>query len=209
MKKISIIEALNELKLYDSKINKAIQNGKFIGSAKISSDRIGVQSKTEFKDLATANYQSVNDLISNRNKLKAAIVQSNAVTNVVINGNTMTVAEAIERKTNIEYEQNLLNVLKQQYYMASETVLRENKKVDEQVTKLLETLIGKDSDKKINKDDQEAIEKPYREKNEFELVDSIGLLKEIEKLESSIDGFNSNVNTALTLSNAITTIEID
>ena len=34
MRKISITEALNELKLYDSKIMKAITNAKLVGAAK-------------------------------------------------------------------------------------------------------------------------------------------------------------------------------
>lgn len=208
LRKISITEALNELKLYDSKINKSIQNGKFIGSAKTTSDRIGVQSKENFERLAKSDYQSVNDLILNRSKLKSSIVNSNAITKVNINGTEMTVAEAIERKSSIVYEQNLLHILKQQYNDASNTVLRENKKVDEQVNKLLETLVGKDSEKKITKEDQEAIEKPYRDKNEFSLVDPMNLYEEIQKLEAKIDGFNSNVNTALVLSNATTFIEI-
>jgi len=42
MRKISITEALNELKLYDSKITKAINNTTFCGAAKKSSDKVGV-----------------------------------------------------------------------------------------------------------------------------------------------------------------------
>ena len=97
MRKISITEALNELKLYDSKINKAIANAKLASAAKKSSDKVGVVKKEEFEERAKASYQSVTDLIANRNALKSAIVKSNAVTEVTINGKTMTVAEAIER----------------------------------------------------------------------------------------------------------------
>jgi hypothetical protein len=207
-KKISITEALNELKLYDAKINKAISSGKFVGAAKKSTNLIGVQTKETFNDNAKSGYQSVIDLISNRNKLKSAIVKSNARTEVNINGKVMTVAEAIERKNSIQFEINLLNTLKIQYTSASSTVLSENKKVDQQIDKLLETFTGKDTDKKITKEDQSAITDPYREKNEFELVDPLGLYDKMLTLEADIDGFNSNVNTALVLSNATTFIEI-
>jgi hypothetical protein len=207
-KRISITEALNELKLYDAKINKAIGSGKFIGAAKKSTNLIGVQTKETFNDNAKSGYQSVIDLISNRNKLKSAIVKSNARTEVNINGKVMTVAEAIERKNSIQFEINLLNTLKIQYTSASSTVLSENKKVDQQIDKLLETFTGKDTDKKITKEDQSAITDPYREKNEFELVDPLGLYDKMLTLEADIDGFNSNVNTALVLSNATTFIEI-
>ena len=65
------------------------------------------------------------------------------------------------------------------------------------------------SDKKISKEDQEAIEKPYREKNEYEFIDPIGIYDKMLELESDIDGFNSEVDTKLVLSNATTFIEID
>lgn len=209
MRKISITEALNELKLYDSKITKAITNATFCGATKKSSDKVGVIKKEDFDERAKASYQSVTDLIANRNALKSSIVKSNAVTEVEIDGKVMTRAEAIERKNSIEYDETLLNEMKRQYANATATVDKENKKVDSKVDDLLTTLIGKDSDKKLNKEDQEAVEKPYREKNEFEFVDPLGLYEKIQALESDIDGFKSNVDTVLVLSNATTFIEID
>ena len=209
MRKISITEALNELKLYDSKILKAITNAKLVGAAKKSSDKVGVFKKEDFEDRAKASYQSVTDLIANRNALKSAIVKSNAVTEVTVNGKTMTVAEAIERKNSIDYDETFLTEMKKQYACATDTVTKENKKVDNKVDELLATLIGKDSSKDISKESQEAIEKPYRAKNEYEFIDPIGLLDKIEILEAEIDGFKSEVDTRLAVANSITMIEID
>lgn len=209
MRKISITEALNELKLYDSKISKAINNAKLAGAAKKSSDKVGVVKKEEFIDRAKASYQSITDLISNRNTLKSAIVKSNAITEVTINGKTMTVAEAIERKNSIAYDESLLSEMKKQYASDTDLVNKENQKVDNKVDELLATLIGKESNKEVSKETQEAIEVPYRQKNEFEFVDPIGLYDKIVELEAEIDGFNASVDTALVLSNATTFIEID
>lgn len=209
MRKISITEALNELKLYDSKITKEITNATLCGATKKSSDKVGVVKKEDFEDRAKASYQSVTDLIANRNTLKSAVVKSNAVTEVTVDDKVMTVAEAIERKNSIEYDETLLNEMKRQYANATATVDKENKKVDAKVDDLLTTLVGKDSDKKLNKEDQEAVEKPYREKNEFEFVDPLGLYEKIQALEADIDGFKSNVDTVLVLSNATTFIEVD
>ena len=209
MRKISITEALNELKLYDAKIKKAVANATFCGAAKKSADKVGVVKKEDFDGRTKASYQSATDLIANRNALKSAIVKSNAVTEVEIAGKAMTRAEAIERKNSIEYDETLLTEMKRQYANATATVDKENKKVDNKVDDLLTTLIGKESDKKLSKEDQEAVEKPYREKNEFELVDPLGLYEKIQALEADIDGFKSNVDTVLVLSNATTFIEVD
>lgn len=209
MRTISITEALNELKLYDARIRKAISNIKLVGAAKKSSDKVGVVSKDTFNERAKADYQSVTDLMANRNALKSAIVKANAVTDVTIAGKTMTRAEAIERKNSIEYEESLLLEMKRQYATIMDSVNKENKKVDSKVDELITTLVGRDSDKKLSKEDQEAVEKPYREKNEFEFIDPIGIYDEILSLESDIDGFKSEVDTVLVLSNATNFIEVD
>lgn len=209
MRKISITEALNELKLYDSKINKAISNAELIGAAKKSLDKVGVVKKDTFIEKAKSSYQSVTDLIANRNALKSAIVKSNAITEVTVNGKTMTVAEVIERKNSIDYEIALLNEMKRQYVKATDTVTKENKKVDNKVDELIQTLVGKDTDKKIDKDAIENIEAPYRAKNEYELVDPIGLSDKIVELESDISGFESNCDTTLAVANATTFVELD
>lgn len=209
MRKISITEALNELKLYDSKITKRITNSTLCGVAKKSSDKVGVVKKEDFDERAKASYQSVTDLIANRNTLKSAIVKSNAITEVTVADKVMTVAEAIERKNSIEYDETLLNEMKRQYANATATVDKENKKVDAKVDELLTTLIGKDSDKKLNKEDQESVERPYREKNEFEFIDPLELYEKIQILEADIDGFKSKVDTVLVLSNATTFIEVN
>ncbi len=209
MRKITVTEGLNELKLYDSKITKGVNSSKFCGATKKSSDKVWNINREDFNERAKASYQSDIDLIKNRNTLKSAIVYSNAITMIKVADKEMTRAEAIERKKSICYEKVLLKEMKQQYALAVDTVNKENKKVDEKVDNLILTLVGKDSDKKLSPADQEAIEKPYRETNEFEIIDPINLLEKIEKLESEIDKFESNVDSALVLSNATTFIELD
>ena len=209
MRKISVTEALNELKLYDSKIRKAITNAAFCGATKKSSDKVGVVKRENCYERAKASYQSVTALIANRNALKSAIVKSNAITEVEINGKVMTRAEAIERKNSIEYDEALLQEMKRQYANATAIIDKENKKVDAQIDKLLETFTGRDSDKKPDKDTMAAIADPYREKNEFELIDPLDLYEKILDLEADIDGFKSNVDTVLCISNSLSFIDID
>lgn len=208
MRKITVTEALIERKLLDSRIDKAILNANFCGAAKKSSDRIGAISKDEFKKRCTADYQSATDLIKNSAELKSKIIASNATTMITVNGVEMTRAEGIERKNSIEYEQNLLQKMKLDYSAAIDLYNRENKKVDEKVDNLLTTLVGKDSAKKLTPEEQDAVVKPYRLQNEYEFVDPINLYDKIQKLEADIDGFLSNIDSQLTLSNATSFIEV-
>lgn len=208
MKRISITEALLELKLYDGKINKALSSAKFVGAKKRSGDKVGVFTVKNFEENAKASYQSVSDLIKNRAKLKAAIVQSNAITSVEIAGKKYTVAEAIERKNSIVYDKQFLTILQSQWAKATDDVLKENKKVDAQIDKMLESFLGKDSDKKVSEQELASISDPYRAKNEFDLVDPLGLYEKIQSLEEEINAFEAEVDVKLSISNSTTYIEI-
>lgn len=209
MRTITVTEGLNELKLYDSKIEKAINNLKLIGAKKKSVDKVGVVNVEKFVADAKSAHQSIMDLIRNRNALKAAIVKSNAITYLEIGDQKMTVAEAIERKNSIQYEKELLLAMKAQYGSATVTVNKENAKVDNKVDELIQTLVGRDTTKKLDKDEQAAVEVPYRAKNEWELVDPLNLFDLMTKLEADIDTFESQVDGKLSLCNATTFIELD
>ena len=208
MRKITVTEALNELKLYDSKISKAINSATLCGAAKKSVSTIGIQTKDDFCNNAKAKFQSITALIDNRNELKSAIVASNAATEITVNGVTMTRAEGIERKNSIQYEKDLLNKMKLDYVAAMRLVESENKKVDAKIDEMLQAWVGKDSSKKIAKEDQEALSKPYREANEYESIDPLSIYEKMTALEADIDGFESNIDSTLVLSNATTFIEL-
>lgn len=205
---ITITQGLNELKLLDSRIEKAIQNATFVNSAKKVSKVVGAIDKEVFKERATSDYQSVNDLIKERATIKSAIVKSNALTDIKVVDEVMTVAEAIERKISIQYDKQLLEKMKYQYSISKKDVELQNNKVNEQVNKLLETMVSKESGKQLSKEDQDVIEKPYRANHEYELVDPLSVYDKISELEKRIDDFESAVDTALCVSNASTFIEV-
>ena len=205
MREMTVTQGLCELKLYDAKIEKAIDNANFVGAAKESSTKVGNVEKITFKANAEKAKQSILDLINNRARLKAAIVNSNAVTKVKIGSKEMTVAEAIERKSSIVYERGLLLRLKNNYAAANMTVTDNNNRVNAQVDKLLESAYGKDDAKRTN-EIYDSIAKPYHAANDWELVDPIRAELWIEELDAQIDDFVSNVDVALSVSNATTII---
>lgn len=209
MRKITVTEALKELKLYNSRIYKAIADAEFVGAAKKNSDLIGHKKKSTYEDDANSSYDSIMAMIENRDALKSAIVNSNAITQVEIGGITMTVAAAIEKKASIEYDKSFLRAMKEQFYSAVSTVARENTKVDNQCDKLIETQLSGDNKQKLDKVDIEAFTAPYRKQREFAIVDPLNIEKKIAELESRIDVFEAEVDTKLNVSNALTTIEID
>lgn len=208
-KRMTITEGLVELKLYDSKINKAISEANFISAKKKKDKRIGRLSQEEFEKRATESYQSITQMMANRNAIKRAIVLSNATTEVEIAGDKMTVAEAIEKRNLNVSMTNLLIKMQGQLLNVDAIIDDENRKLDNQIEKLLISYYGKDAAKKVSKEDYDNIANPYKEANEYVVVDPLNLQKIYDELQNKHEAFMSSVDTALSVSNATTFIEVE
>lgn len=208
-KRMTITEGLVELKLYDSKINKAISEANFISAKKKKDKRIGRLSQEEFEKRASESYQSIIQMMANRNAIKRAIVLSNATTMVEIAGDKMTVAEAIEKRNLNVSMTNLLVNMRGQLIDIDNTINTENRKLDDQIEKLLISYYGKDAAKKVSKEDYDNIANPYKEANEYVVVDPLNLQKIYDELNQKNEAFMSSVDTALSVSNATTFIEVE
>lgn len=207
VEKMLVTQALNELKLLDDRINKAINDAVLVIAAKRSEKKVTPNlTKEEFEIRAKAGYQSILDLIERRRKIKAAVVTSNAVTKVTIHGEEMTVAEAIERKSTIDYEISLLRQMQNQWSAQNREMNMQNIRMEERIDKYIETFVGKDTSK-AKDNELEAMIKPMRESGEYALVDPLNIEKKITDLDDCIKGFKSDVDAALQISNCTTYIE--
>lgn len=205
---MTITRALGELKLLSSKIEDKINGSTFVIANLKSSNKVGYADKKDVISNMLSDYQSVNDLIERRKRIKSAIVESNSKTQVVINGKPMTVAEAIERKTSIDFEKGLLNKISSQYNIAVSSANAQNEKVKNQIDVMLIQMLGSEGKQKAKEEDIDIIAKPYKEKYEYELVNPLNVEKLIEKLKSDINGFLTEVDYILSESNCITKITI-
>ena len=96
--RITITKGLSQLNLLDKWIASAIQTGGFVAYYRPGQTLQGATlSADDIKKKTMSSFQSVKDLIARRDKIKAAIVISNAITKVRI-GNTDITAAAIEKK---------------------------------------------------------------------------------------------------------------
>jgi hypothetical protein len=204
--KISITRALSEIKLLDSKITKAISNTKFISAfeGQRDVDNTGVKI-VDFNERVKSNYQSIKDLIERRKTIKQKITISNATTKVKIAEVEYFVCEAIERKSSIQHERDLLNKLKKDYTNLKNQVDTANVNMRAKIEQNVNAMAGSEKDKSSLV--QEFIKKSI-ESSEWKLVDPLKIEDEIIKLETEIDEFVANVDFELSTSNALTTIEV-
>jgi len=208
MTTMSISRGLIELKNLEKRIAKKIA---FFQPVTIETGgRFPIQvakTKAEFIEKVKADYQSIVDLIDYRRKIKSAIVNSNAVTQVEIGGEKFTVAEAIERKSSIEMEKQFTKQITNQFANHVASMEKSNMQVKSRLDQLLHATFSKES-AKVKDDEYEAVAKPFLASNEVSLVDPIGAKNAVEKLEEAIDAFLQNIDICLTESNARTEITV-
>ena len=207
--KMSITQALAELKLLDARIHRGVSGAMFCTGYMVNTKINGTLTPAEAESSIASNWQSVNDLIKRRADIKAKIVESNAKTAVEVNGVTMSVAAAIERKGSVQYEQSLLDKMKHDFRSSLGVVTQGNEQARHRAQEALNAVLGKESGKTPSKEDIAAVFDPVYQRYEHKLLDPLGLEKKIAELEEGIDGFLSNVDFSLSTSNALTTIEVE
>ena len=204
MSTLSIARALVELKTLDSRISKITNSTQWIVYK--TKNRNSNFTEEEFKKSTLSEFQSLNDLITRRDKVKNAIMKSNSVTEVEVGGTKMTVAQAIEYKKTIEYRKKLLGELKKQRQSVTIEFESHKQRVQNKIDENIKVICGKDSkpDETVIKSVSEGISKG----DPIEIFDPLGLDKVIKEMETSVEDFVANVDYVLSESNALTTITV-
>lgn len=200
---ITITRALAELKLLDKRITKGIKDMK----CAYLHTKFSKKNSDSFKTTALAEWQSINDLIARREKMKTAIMNSNNITSVKIGSKTYTVAEAIETKKSIGYRKILLEHLKRESVELEESKVQMDNSIQQRIDSLLEKEMGKDN-KKTDPDAIEQLTKAIKTSNSYEVIDPIKMDERIKELTKEIDDFELNVDFVLSESNSRTKIVV-
>lgn len=212
MQKMSITRALVELKRLDERIQSAIGGGQYVGVT------IGVdnnrkvynshQTVSDFEASIKGSYDRIDSLLVNRQKLKSAIVLSNANTKVDVLGKNMSVAEAIELKSTIAHRQSLLHVMQGQFNVANSHLNKLQTELDTAIDRGIQTIYGSDKSK-VSTETFELVANPQKALKEPKLLDPADILNKIAKVKEEISALQSEVDFILSESNARTEIEVD
>lgn len=206
---MTIHEALVELKTLDKRIESKISLATFVLTNKHSNTKISGKPIPDYTDEMASGLQSIEDLIARRYAIRNALAKSNSETIINVGGRDYTISTAIEMKMHgMELNQTLLNRMACQLGSAERDLDRNNgdrlsDAADEYVTRLY------GSKDKSNADDIQAARKHYIEANTFDLIDPLNVRGRIEALRDHIDAFNSEVDSKIQVSNALTTIAIE
>lgn len=207
---MTVHRALSELKLLDSRINKAIVEGVFCAANKHSNKKIAGVSVEEYEKIIQCSYDKADDLVKRQSAIKRAVTLSNAVTTVKISEKEYTVAEAIwMRNHGMEKVQGIVNAMQKQYRTAQAEINANNGVgLGERADQYVAAIYGQ-KDGKTNTEDIEKVRNDFLTANTYELLDPIHILEKIDDFEKKISDFMSEVDAALSCSNALTEITIE
>lgn len=208
VEKMTVHKALCELKVIDSRINKAISAMAFVVPNKHNNTKISGMTVADYCDHAKAAYQSAVDLITRRDAIKRAVVKSNAETQVIVAGVAYTVAEAIEMKNHgMDHIRALMMKLTNDLNSAKRAADTENALLERRGDEYIRNMYGNTDMKNLTADAVDQ-RKEFIKSITVELVDPLHISDKIAALDKMYHDFMIEIDAALSTSNAVTEIEI-
>lgn len=212
---INLNEALAMIKVLDKKIDKKLDEARFITYARKNNDNTIKSTKKElFCDDAKSAYDSIVTYMEQLKYIKGAVFKENTAHTITLpSGQKYTIADALQRKKDIELEKMLLEKMKDQYYTAMNALEQENRSIQSECDKQIASIynLDKNSDKNKDKSATENISK-FREEfmstHEFEAVDPLKLKEKIAMLEDNIIEFEAFVDNKIFEANMSIKIEV-
>lgn len=203
----TVAQALNELKLLDARIQRAIAQAQFVAGA-VGENRINGRTTKEFTRDAEAAWQSTHDLMTRRMTVKTALTESNARTMVTIGDRSMTVAAAIEhRKHSIGYKRALLKQMHAQWAAAVRLVDQHNAQVRAQAEQRAAAAANGLAPEAMAALIEQLVAAAM-ERDEMRLVNPLALADKITALETEIEAFDAGFDLAINASNYTTEVAI-
>lgn len=207
---MTIHKALTELKTLQSRIENEINRTEFVATNKHSNTKYRGQPVADYVKSVQDAYKSIRSMINRRNAIKQAITKSNAVSWVEIGGKTYTVAEAIDMKQiGSENLRRLAASIENQLGVNRAYCERENgEKLDARADQYIKNLYEGAEMKNLSEEVRKVREE-FVASQTVDLIDPIGAENVLKELRDSIEAFMSDVDSALSVSNALTTIEVE
>ncbi len=216
--KMLVTQALDERDLLVKKIADKIAKASFVDTIKPNEDKVYGKriAKEEYAREAEAAYQQIVDLIDRYQKIDAAIVDSNAKTEITTSYGTFTVAGAISLRSRLKgqgaYNGHADFESKLQKKMASEYAERvrfcdmKNSDLQSTAEEMRLSILGRDA--KTKDDKPLSVVEAYVKENTTELVDPLDVKRKLEALDEKRDTLLTELDTQIKVSNATTFVEV-
>jgi hypothetical protein len=202
-KTITVTEAIKELSILDDRILKASSKPmaivKRIDGTTLYPTGVSVSSE----DLK-ANFQSYIDLLTYRDALREAVLNSNNSTK--LNGFNMTPAAAIDKKNRSQSLRNYMFKITQSVQNAISAKEQAENVLNDQLSAVISSIMAsKESVSSAVEKAKEQVESRYTS----ELIIPKSVQEYVDHCMEDLDNFITNIDVALNLHNAQTTITVE
>ena len=216
--KMLVTQALDERDLLVKKIADKIAKASFVDTMKPNEEKVYAKriSKEDYAKEAESSYQQILDLIDRFQKIDAAIVASNAQTEITTSYGTFTVAGAISLRSRLrglgayeddaDFEGNLQSKMQAEYNERVRFCDNKNSQLQLTAENMRLSILGKDS--KTKDDKPLHVVEAYVKENTTELVDPLDVKKKLEALQEKRNTLLTELDTQIKVSNAPTFIEV-
>ena len=201
--KISLHRVIAEIKNLENKLSEQ----KAIVSVATKKDQmVGTQNKQQFESTSQAAIDQFSSDLKRLQKLKVARNLMNATTQVVVNGRTMTIDEALAVKATLPIQQAFIHMIKAQMNNASVVVSQASAEVERKIEAQVSAIGG--STKKITEEELKTIRNMMEKSTGKEIVMGSNVAKFLEEASKEIETFQLEIDFALSEVNAKTEVEI-
>lgn len=214
MEKITIHRILSELKTIDDRINKEISSFKPLTVKRGNNSLVSTGGRLpipeeEFVNNAKSTYQSIEDLINRKFKLKSALTKANVNTKVTIDGKEYTIIEAIEMKSIMDLKKSLLYKMTLEINQSNKTYESTSAQVDSDFERMLSTQVANITNKSDIQKVRDGYMETFYKQNEVKMVDPLKCSDLANSLQKEIDKFLMEIDSALSEANATTLVELE
>lgn len=213
---MTIHGALRELKTLDNRISSGITNiDDIVKAVPISDKTIGSDTIESWENRKKGDWESVVTLIKRRNAIKQKISESNASVKIVVksySSTPITVAAAIDlQKYGLDYYRTIIDTLKRSYRLQSDYVTTENTRADKDATIFAGNITSNLNNEKsgVSSEQINNVYQTYYDNHKWVLRDPINVLDKIKKLEEFVAAVEVELDSQLSVCNAMTLIEVE
>lgn len=217
--KMLVTQALDERDMLVKKIVDKINRASFVDTIKPNEEKVYEKKvgKEEFAMETEAAYQQIMDLIRRYERIDAAVVASNAKTQITTSYGQLTIAAAIALRGRLrgvgaydgeaDFEGKLQAKLQADYNRQVCFCDARNSQLQSMAESMRLSILGKDT--KIKEEKPLGVVDAYIKENTTELVDPLDVKKKVEELEEKHTKLLKELDTQIKVSNATTFIEIE
>lgn len=162
--------------------------------------------RTQFVINAKSALDKTTNMIKNLAALKSARNKANSALTVVINGNTITIDEALAQKAALVHKQLLIDVITRQFAVATVVAQKSNDEIETKIAQQMLTMFS--GTRKATEEELLVIRNGVSRSLKPIETSPEGLKTVLENLKTEVSEFEKEIDFVLSEANALNKIEV-